>query len=764
MTCLIRHQINSAKGIILILLLLWAFVPNAIGAQGSWHIYVDGSDVTGAAAPLERGDTPAINVMSFSPVLGLYAKVNDETLTIADNSGLEWQAQNGDSSIHTSGRFLALSYPLLIQGASAYLPVDAMAEIAGLILEIDPKLKRATFGRQPVSKPTVPDGWQSLTIEKSPEEKRLQGSNQPQGSSRSNPFNYNIILPRDHDSLRLGLGLGYVTGADYGMELSAYGNVRGAQLNFTTNLTQGNQGLRAYNARLTITDKDMGWGVEAGDIFSDLRGLAQGVRYSWNAGPNRWPSCSLYLNGSSSSSQGIALAYRDEFGRRDSGLFGGEVSTDGSMLLRGAYQKDRLGLYGYYRSVSSESEDKGAGLFFSYNLDRTISLYGGISKSRGDNSKYDWQNLSLRIGFNSGIALSLEHTRSASESSSSTTDAAVLSFPFGPLRILTRYQLRDTAQPPIDPLLEWHGFGNKELMVAVQYAADPRLNFDLQMSKFWRDGSSAQIWQQLVSTYRLTSRTQLQMISAFPQIDQADRLRFRLNQLFGDGYALTAEFGPLTPFQSSRNVKTERGMRFMLRKQWIINTPTRGARIKGRVVDLLGRPFAGAIVRLNGYRVATDDKGWYTCDSLPSGPYHISLDEGSLPADYRVGEGSQKMELAYNTRTQLDFHVVPLNTISGQVFCDTKTKDKSSPAQSMAGLVIRLGDLVTTTNEDGSFGFYNVEPGQHIVKLDKEYLPKQLMAASPTDVTVEVLADKPATGINFRLSLLEKRIVFQEIK
>jgi hypothetical protein len=62
--------------------------------------------------------------------------------------------------------------------------------------------------------------------------------------------------PKDHDSLRTTIGIGYVQGADWGTELLAAGGVAGTQVQFHTLLTKGRDGFVFDQGAISIFDPD----------------------------------------------------------------------------------------------------------------------------------------------------------------------------------------------------------------------------------------------------------------------------------------------------------------------------------------------------------------------------------------------------------------------------------------------------------------------------------------------------------------------------
>src|SRR5262249_30224301 len=159
-------------------------------------------------------------------------------------------------------------------------------------------------------------------------------------------------------------------------------------------------------------------------------------------------------------------------------------------------------------------------------------------------------------------------------------------------------------------------------------------------------------------------------------------------------------------------------------------TPARGAVVTGRVIDPLGHPVRDAIVKLNDYQTRTDEQGRYAFRHVPGGSYEISLERGSLPADYEAGDLGRRLTPNGRSRAQVDFRVIPLNTITGRVYCDKNGNGVCDAGEGVPGAVLHLNGHATSTDEEGVFTFYNNEPGQYTIRLDIDRLPTSYAPAS----------------------------------
>ena len=452
------------------MMLICGRITAAGAAQESWRICLRGTDQTDIAAPRDGGGVLLLNLTALSPSLMLGIQIQREEILIRDASGAEWRGRNGESFLAAPGRRLLLKYPLLLEGTTIYLPIETISELAGLSLTLDPSSREANLGPPGNKIETLAGDWETFTLEKTPEEKDQYGRiHRDSGRARPNTA-ANLQHPPAYDSLRLRLGQGYVQGADWGTDLTGSGKIRGVQTNFGTQLTTGKKGLEVLTGRISLLDSEMGWGVEAGDLFSDLWGLTRGLRYSWEGRKKHRPSLSLYLKTARGGNEKTVLGYRDEFALSKAVAVGGELASDGSLMLKARYRKDRIGLNAYYRRSSSEATGDGKGLFASYSLWRGITVQGGLTHSATGVNKAerrDWRLLSLRIPIIRSVALTLEHTTTDSQSQKNDANAAAVSFSVGPVRVFYRYQFRDSEWFAAGSRVGWIGSSQRESLASA---------------------------------------------------------------------------------------------------------------------------------------------------------------------------------------------------------------------------------------------------------------------------------------------------------
>jgi hypothetical protein len=167
------------------------------------------------------------------------------------------------------------------------------------------------------------------------------------------------------------------------------------------------------------------------------------------------------------------------------------------------------------------------------------------------------------------------------------------------------------------------------------------------------------------------------------------------------------------------------------------------------------------VVEANPYRAVSGPDGRYQLRRIPSGKYHVALDESTVPANYRPGNGVRDLVITSRSREQVDLTVIPLNAVTGHVYEDRNRNGRCDSGEGVAGAVLHLNGFATATTDSGGYGFYNLEPGHYTVRLEVPRLPEGYGALGTVEMAVDLPADRPVTGVDLKLEKLIKPIVFQ---
>lgn len=565
-------------------------------------------------------------------------------------------------------------------------------------------------------------------------------------------------VPAVRDRLRLSVGMGYVQAADWGTEIAAGGAIKGVQLQAAALLTRGAEGLLFDNGALSLFDPDLKWRAELGDVFSHLRGASRGARFSWSAAGRRQPAISVYGPRRGLANQSTVISYRDQLVIADQPIIDAEVASDRSYLMRSRLALRRVELEGVYRAVRWPVRGRDVSLFAGYTMPGGVTISGGLLRSTHLAEQNDWRTVALRFPLSRHVSLSLERTFTETLQTRTTTSAAMANVTAGGFRLFHRHQFGEFEREYLG-LSE--SFERQQTQSAVSYRAGARFDVALQIASQRTESGLVEQWEELQATSALTRSTTLRVAAAVPDVTDANRFRGLLRQELPGQLALNAEYGRLSAYQHGPFLSDRPRFKVMLTRSWNIGTPTRGAVVRGQVIDHTRRPVAGARVKLGRYQVDTGSDGRYVFRNVPRGDYELALVPAYLPADYAWDGRRVQLALTAFTNVTADLVAVPLNSIHGRVYVDRNRNGRFDPTEGLARAVIYLGERITSAGDEGTFSFYNVSPGQHIVRLHGEKLPPDVEAGGPVERLIELEDGGPATDVEFRLLPKVKPIIFQ---
>jgi hypothetical protein len=728
-----------------LLLALGARAAGAAPDEGSWRISLRGLDVTREADPLQSGGALLVNAAALAPSLRLQVRIAGREAMVRDIAGVDWRGEAGDALLTSPGRGLNLSRPLRIEGRSVYLPVEAVAELAGLGLSVDPDARTAAFtDPQPAASPA---GWKTFSRPK---------PSPPGGIDRKPPQpRQDLRLPPTHDTLRVGLGVGAVPGTDGGAELTATGSVRSFETGLNSVVTTGPEGLEILSGHAVLTDAERGWGAEAGDLFTDLWGAASGARFRLQRGQGdraSWPALSVYLEHDRRGNQGTVFAYHDELRLGRSTLLEGEIASDGSWVMSGRVRRERMSLFGYYRNASGRFDAQGEGL--------AASFQASVSRSGSGRQRLDGRSFSLRYPFRAGFDAAVESTRSQGLGLRNRIDALVTSAAFGRLQIRNRYQRRQT-EVALSSLARPLSLRQDELFTSVSWLAGSRLRLEVQLAERWSERGIREEWRQINAFYSFSPRLSLQLFAASSSTGLADTFRLRLDREISSGLSVYAEYGDVVTFQSLAPGEDRSRFRVMVRRTWDVATPASGSAVEGIVGSSAGLPTSDLPVQLGPYRTVTDTQGRYAFANVPPGRYELSLPADGLPANTAAGPPAA-VQVKRGRAQQADLAVVPLSEVHGWAYVDRNGDGRRGPAEELGGVVVTLGQWTTSSAPDGSFAFFNLPAGPYQLRIEAGRLPKGLAAASPLEMSLGLPPGRSVDHLELRFEEKRMPVVLQE--
>jgi hypothetical protein len=738
-------------------LLLFLLLPAGRAAAGPWLVRVLGVDASRAAAPRESGGAVLVDLAALAPFVGLGVQVESGMVRIRDREGRSWSGTAGDSRLTSPGEEILLAVPLRLEGVSAYLPAAAVARLAGLFLVLTPAEHRIDLVAAPVAQQAPVDGWEPIAVERAP---APQEAGRPAARSRSRQ-------PAERESLRLETALAHVVGADYGGELTAVGTVGGWETRMSGLLTGGGAGLYMTQGTAFVTDPETGWGGEAGDLFSEIRGSARGARLLWRRGtesePRAWPSLSLYLadGADGEEGRGTVLAYQDAVDLGRGAGLSGEVASDGSWLLHGRWERGRLGLFGFWRNGDA---GRGEGLSASLELPRGAGMQAGWSRSGEGADRFEQTTFSLRVPLILAADLGVESMALESAFGQGRSDSVLLGMPVGPVRLRVRWQRRWSEVVPLSgrPPVQSE---QREMRATAAFAAGARWRFELQSVNAQAGGVAREPWQQLAVSWRAGKGTTLQLWALSAGAPADDPLRVRLTRELPRGFSLFAEYGRLSPFQEEEGAPGDPPhFKLQVRRVWQLGTPAGGGLVTGRVLSPLGPPPAGTAVEVGPYRTVTAADGSYAIPHVPRGTYEARVPEDALPAAWIARGGPREVEIRGRGHAEIDLELVPLGHVRGRVWEDLDRDGRPGAGEGVGGAAVLLGASATRTEADGSFGFFNVPPGAYRLELAADLLPEGYAPGLPARLDLGLPPGRSLDGLGLRVVRVERPVFFQELR
>jgi hypothetical protein len=737
-------------------------------AEAVWTVSVVGGREISLPVAQIAGTIPLVDLRLLAADLGLSIVQRDDRAVIRDPTGADWHVTNGSVLLEGPHLTRTLARPAIIAGGAIQLPLDAVAELAGRRLALEPGraflLPAATTS--PATTPSgdvrAPAGWQPVQIAKTAAElaemRRLDGDSP---TAEEHPVAVREVQPPAHELMTFDVGLGVAQGLSGASDIVAYGSIAGIHVGMNSFWTYGRDGAMYRSGRLTLENSERSWLLEAGDLLSDVRGLARGVRAGWLVG-SRWrPSVGMYVRSAALSPvDGSVVAYRDELQLPGDFVMRTEALSDRSGLVGLRWIGGRTSVDTFYRRSSTRATDE-RGATASYNVWNGVTVQAGARFSDGLKTER-WYFAGLSVPVANWATVMLERTRRMPESAD--TSAVGLQLPIGRVRVMQRYQWTDVAWAP-EPVLTTPGY--RQMQSLASYSPVPRIQFSYQLATQWSASTVARQWTELQTVFTLSRSTAFHVVTGFPDIGDPQRFRFGLRQELGRKFRLAVDYGRLPAFQSSMDITPQpEEPRFvvMVRRTFTQRTPAAGTDVRGRVVDDRGEPIAGAPVTLGPYVTTSGVDGSYRFAHVPAGDLDLQLDKAHLPAQYASDAAPQSVHVADREPVQFDLRAIPLHAIHGHVYVDRNGNGEFDDGEGIPNVVIRLDDNGTATmsGSDGAYGFYNLVPARYRVWIDESRLSRDVATVSATSLEIELEGDgRSRTGADFRVAPKRKPIMMQ---
>ncbi len=751
-------------------LLATLVLTSVLPAAERWRVFAGDTEMTTEAAPRTLGREVLINVTRCAPHLGIQVRVEARHLVLIDPAGQQWRGQDGAMTLESGGRVISLPSRLQVDAAAVYLPVESVAAVLGSTALVDLRQRTVRFaaaaqagapGTAVSLNEPVPEGWNGFVLPKSGSQKAASQVLAPSEIQRAKAPS--TSPPKDAEVMRVDVSQGYLLGRDWGTEASASGLFYGLALSGNTLVTQGPEGIMPLSGRISLASPDRTWSLSGGDLFSEIWGLARGVRYSRQIGRNHSPVVSLYTPSRRNGRENTVLSLMDEYTIAGKWMIGGEASTDSSYFLKSSVQISDLLLHGFYRDANS-TDGKSHGASLSYSFLNRVAIQARTARNGAGDNRTDVRNASVRFNTWRNTDLTLDYIDLVSPASRQRIAAGVFGTPAGPLRLRFRYQARDQVVNQLNAIAPRTSRGLfHEGFVTATYYKNRRLSADFQMANRWQRDGRVETWNQLTTTWRIDRRTDLQLVCAVPDVIRPEQMRVRFSRSIREDLVFSVDYGNVPPYQGGAHINLDdRMLRLVVRKAWSVSTPLPGGQIGGRVMDGRNRPVPRTVIRLGPYSAATDERGFYRFEHVPSGDYTLRLDEQTAPANSASVTAERRLRVTRKTREVADFEIAVLGTIGVAVFIDENGNGRRDSGEGVAGIALVLGDHASLTSPEGLAAFEGLRPGVHRIRLPVEKLPKDLEPLTSPVAAVTLSWDNRQGEALFLVRRKQRNVVLQD--
>src|SRR5262249_59711576 len=117
----------------------------------------------------------------------------------------------------------------------------------------------------------------------------------------------------------------------------------------------------------------------------------------------------------------------------------------------------------------------------------------------------------------------------------------------GGVGMMRRYQGTDVALIP-EPAITAPGL--RQLQSVASFSPINRVQLSYQVATQWSAATIARQWTELQTVVTLSRATSLHAVTGLPDVANAQRFRFGIQQTLGRGFRLAVDYGRLPAFEA----------------------------------------------------------------------------------------------------------------------------------------------------------------------------------------------------------------------
>jgi hypothetical protein len=162
-------------------------------------------------------------------------------------------------------------------------------------------------------------------------------------------------------------------------------------------------------------------------------------------------------------------------------------------------------------------------------------------------------------------------------------------------------------------------------------------------------------------------------------------------------------------------------------------------------------------------RIPVDKSGRFRIKRAPLGVHRLRVDLSSLPAELGVSRASEEVLVQAHQKATVSFQLQRLGRVTGAIRALHPLTPETLASHPFKGLVLLLSNgQRALTEEDGSYRFDNLPPGDYEVELPKESIPEGYVAVGPLKWPFQIRMGSVVSQADFTLDRAENQIQFQD--